>query len=1115
MNKSDYFFSSDKSLFSRVTINPHYQRSINLKHDFGNQISFQGFICHNSATVAIETLSNLISKTNQRAFTLTGPYGSGKSTLLNLIGSSICRDLSVRESARDKFNPQALNFIEEAFPIKQKGWTVLNIIGNRTNPLNQIFDALSELSNSTLLSSSIEIPTNKKQYSIDLFFEWLKKESQSKDSDGVLIIIDEMGKFLEAAIQGEGDIYFFQLLAENITRSQGDIILIGSLHQAISAYGNENLDEWRKVQGRFSDIPLFNKTDEVVELVGNAIYDKSPPKQILDLSKNIFKILSKQKPQLRGDYSDILVKCSPFHPVMACLLGPVSRKQYGQNERSIFSFLSIPDPFSFSDFLQSKSYDSTELYTPSIFWDYLRSNLEPAISSSTDSHRWATAIESVERAESKFDTFKVSIVKNIAVLDLLKKTSGIQPSLEVLESLYPNLDESVLKESLNILCDKKIITFRRHLEAYAVFEGSDFDIDVATSESRKKFDRADLEVISKIFNTNPIVAKRHYFEKGTLRWLNTKLVFIDDLFNKKRELKRDGGFGELLVVLPSITNSIPYISEEKLLKAISSIKHPVIAFSPLNSAKINTLALDLMALQDVQTRAQELHGDSVARREVASRITSIAEKLEASLNQAFLKAKWVSNRKINSNSLSEISSELASLEFNKTPIIINELVNRNNISSNAAKARRLLLYSIEKNSHIENLGINGFPAERGIYESILKNKAHVNNKNIWGFKFPPIDSDVLQLNNLYTEVLTVLGDGSSVVSVSDIFDIWSAPPYGIRSGVLPILLHVILKAKHSEIAIYRDGVFCTEFKEAYIDEFLAKPKRFGIRSISKFNDSYFLEKRFKKALSNLNEFTELSVARELVKKVLSLPKLTQQTEKLSLRTRQIRDCIKNANDPHDLINFKLPEIIKADSNEKFSDVIYEAINEMDSSFHELLKAIEFELFRLFDVRAGDFEKLKERSQKLLNKTGEFKLESFVLRLFQWSGDNASTEGILSIAITKPSSQWRDQDIQFALITIRDWVTQLRKIETLGDAQTKSERESFLLLVGAAGREKLYKKEFTLLENEIKNIEKMTYEIKFELIEKLKKNGFGKDKLLPLISNLGKLVFETEELNNEN
>ena len=92
---------------------------------------------------------------------------------------------------------------------------------------------------------------------------------------GLIVFIDEMGKFLEGAAYDGTDIYFFQQLAEIASRSNNRLIVVGILHQAFEEYAyrlsREMRDEWAKIQGRFVDLAISVGPDEQLELLGRAI----------------------------------------------------------------------------------------------------------------------------------------------------------------------------------------------------------------------------------------------------------------------------------------------------------------------------------------------------------------------------------------------------------------------------------------------------------------------------------------------------------------------------------------------------------------------------------------------------------------------------------------------------------------------------------------------------------------------------------------------------------------------------------------------------------------------------------------------------------------------------
>ena len=88
-------------------------------------------------------------------------------------------------------------------------------------------------------------------------------------------------------------------------------------------------------------------------------------------------------------------------------------------------------------------------------------------------------------------------------------------------------------------------------------------------------------------------------------------------------------------------------------------------------------------------------------------------------------------------SLSKLASDTADNIYSKAPIIQNELVNRNRPSGSANAALKALLYTMVENEISKNLGFQKFPAERGLYESILKkNNLHLPTEGIYKFQNP-------------------------------------------------------------------------------------------------------------------------------------------------------------------------------------------------------------------------------------------------------------------------------------------------------------------------------------------------------------------------------------------
>ena len=156
-----------------------------------------------------------------------------------------------------------------------------------------------------------------------------------------------LGKFLEYAAQDpQGDVFVLQTLAEFATRSdQTPLFLLTILHQAFEQYASKaaksQQEEWAKIQGRFEDIAFVEPTEQVLRLIGSAIERTSGDEEI-NLS---FPTELELKPnQLTEDeFSELLRNCLPLHPTVVLVIDSIFRR-FGQNERSLFAFLSSSEP---------------------------------------------------------------------------------------------------------------------------------------------------------------------------------------------------------------------------------------------------------------------------------------------------------------------------------------------------------------------------------------------------------------------------------------------------------------------------------------------------------------------------------------------------------------------------------------------------------------------------------------------------------------------------------------------------------------------------------------------------------------------------------------------------
>jgi hypothetical protein len=620
--------------------------------------------------------------------------------------------------ARSIFGKEIVSAIRKALPTAKSGLKIVPVVGRRDNPSSVIGDALQ--------AAGVVNKAPKRGWTESNVLKAIKDALVSGSS--LVLFVDEMGKFLEAAAQHKEDIYIFQQLAELSARSAGKFLLVGILHQSFEEYAHrlsaEVRDEWAKVQGRFVDLPVNIAGDEQIDLISRAIVSDDPPDTTQEQVQNLAHLAHRDNQVNAQALAEKLTACWPLHPIVACLLGPMSRRRFGQNQRSIFGFLNSAEPHGFQDFLKHAT--ETEQYTPDQLWDYLRANLEPSIMASPDGHRWALAAEALERCEAiGGDQLHIRLLKTIAVIDLFKERSGLVPSYDLLETAFPEVPSADLQKALSELERWSFTIFKKFQNAHAIYAGSDFDIDHALREAMDELSQLDLQRLETLANLQPILAKRHYHATGALRWFDVRLAPVSALTdNVQHAPEGNGHIGQFILALP--THGEEMVQAKKLCQqaARQSNGTDIVVGLSQRAWTLVPLLHELMALERVRNESPELAGDAVARREVDSRLADLQSQVEAELHKAFDDAQWFrknhSPKPYRYTELNSLASDLADKRFELSPKIHNELLNRQKPSANAIAAQNTLLRLMVLNQGQPRLGISGFPAEGGLFESLLE-----------------------------------------------------------------------------------------------------------------------------------------------------------------------------------------------------------------------------------------------------------------------------------------------------------------------------------------------------------------------------------------------------------
>ncbi|ECH8658389.1 ATP-binding protein [Salmonella enterica subsp. enterica] len=1100
---------SQKLLSDVVSISPQYQRSIRIDSDMGLPDALNGYFCHNTASSVIENICNQILSTNQRGFTLTGPFGGGKSSLAVVLGSAVHSNEIVRNKARSVLNTESINGFEQAFPVKN-GWNILPLVGRRGSVVLDLYAALNK---------SLGRKSSKKISPSELIDELLHLASQQVD-DGVIILIDEMGKYLEAAALNIGDdVFFFQELAEAAARSEGRLVIIGILHQSFSQYamrlGVNTRDDWSKVQGRYIDLPFIAASDEIVELLSKAIQAEVYPTWISDAANIITDVVRHKRTNIREQFSASLEKCWPLHPVMATLLGPISKRQFGQNERSIFGFISSVEPSGFSHYLKTTNFDNYSNYGPSNYWDYLRANLEPSILASSDGHRWAQAVDAVERTESKTsNVFLVNLIKSIAIIDLFRNGSGLVANAKSLGTLFPEKKNDELTKALDELASYKVILFKSYLDTWSVFEGSDFDIDSAISQEMAKFPGINYQKLSKLMGLHPVVAKRHYHKTGTMRWMDVILCDFEQVekyANNYTPLR--GEFGCFILAIPN--RGVGENKAREKAKEFSRFSpFPIIIGIPENSNSISSLAEKLVVLENIKNY-NSLEGDRIARREVHALLSATSADLEHQLQSALLQTCWydgLNDKPLEVKKIAILASDFADRLYYSSPRIYSELVNRDNLSSSSVKARRLLLHAMIQHEKEDFVGFSGYPAERGLYDTLISQTGlHRKNKDgELSFLSPEKDS-ASNLNGLWDATQALFTDVDRKISIDKLYEFWSLPPFGIKKGLLPVIIIAFVLAHKSTVAIYKDGMFMPYLEDVDIDECLQAPARFSLRWVAlDKNKNEILEgisSLLSEVCNNRTNIDPLDAARGLVGMVYDLPDWTRKTQKISSVAKSVRDMLLKANDPHKVLFVDLVTLLKVSDGKSYIEVLRPIIKELFYAYEKELSKVKEKLFLALDVNPNDIQYLKVRASAVSGILGDIRLDAFAGRLANFENDIASIEGLVSFAVETPPKGWVDRHIDAAILELSKLARRFREAEAFASVQGReSHSEAIALVLGTGSETVTVSRSFAISEHHKDTIQSKIKEI----VSILQNQDLNTEVALAIIAKVGMELVTSEK-----
>lgn len=1054
-----------------IDIDMVYTRSINIERDLDSNDIVRAYIPTSRVINTLYRISDTFNQKNiPRSWALIGPYGSGKSSfavflshlLDNLDKDTTQSAYNVLKNSENKLCLKFNNHIKET-----KGYLPILITGT-PEPLGKrflsnMFNAAQKYWNTAgrkpLIIDKIKDTLESQEFTPTDLINLLKElqEAVEKTGKGILIIIDEFGKFLEyeARHYGSNDIYLLQLLSELAFNNENANLLVFTLmHQGFEEYSrglSKTLrNEWSKIQGRFETIPFLDSAEQTIHILSKAFINKLPEDQKLSIHKeckDIAQILADEN-ALPSTFeiekaSDLFANCFPLHPVTTMLL-PVLCQKMAQNERTLFSYLGSKEAFGFKDSLNKlKSTDKWIL--PWQVYEYFIQNQPAVISDPITHRRWAEVVTAIERLGDA-PAEEIQMLKTIGLLNIIGAQAGFKASRKIIETCSSSKVST--EASTKNLVNKSIIQFRKFSNEYRVWQGSDFDLQVAVQEERGQIGHFDLtEILEQIQPLQPIVAHRHSIEKVTLRYFIPYFVNISNY----KDIKPKGNQERLIFCIAEDADDIEYVKAN----VIPYYKEfDIVAIYP-NGDQLRQAVGEVLALNRVELNSPELNTDPIAKREFKDSYVA-AEMRQHSLLSALIESPELSqwywnNEKVLIRTKRELQQQLSNTLdsiYSKSPIIKNELINRERPSAQAAAARNKLVSAMLNNIEKEELEIDKFPAEKGIYKSFLYATGlhQLGEDDKWEL-VPPKKDNPYNLYPVWTFIEKFLESTQRhSKSFSNLDETLMAPPYGIKAGILPLLYFTVFLCKQNDLAFYENGVYIPYITDLHIERFMKRPDFFSVQLIKISGIRASLFNIYAKVLYGDNHDKKidlLNIARPLAKFITDLDDYTKQTNRLSDSSKKAIKAFDLANSPADLLFNKLPGAcsfpeIDPDETDKnkiegFTNALINVIKELRDAYKIMLEEFANLISEslLPDVnKTIEMSYLRNKIQSRYEGLVEFTVDIKGLRPFigyiteKESDDTVWFNRLLLFLGEKAPNRWSDIDRDNAILRLTEFSKKL-------------------------------------------------------------------------------------------
>lgn len=987
--------------------------STNIERDVDTDIQY--IVTKNSQDVFNNILSDF--QTGMHSFTIIGSYGTGKSTFL----WALEKNLTAKKNL--------FQFVDETTFVDVNNFHFFKLIGE-ANSLKKSFEIKLGVSSEEDIFEKLTT-----------YYQQLQEKNEA-----LVIVIDEFGKFLEysAIYNPDEELYFIQQLAEFCNDPTKNILFITTLHQNFNTYASslttQQKNEWTKVKGRLKELAFNEPIDQLLFFVKKRIkqLDFDSVKSVnFDKITNLIENSKLTDPHRTFESVEELY---PFDYLAIEILTKALQK-YGQNERSLFSFLDSNDTLAIRSF--SREGDIYSLGNVALF---LEKNFKTSLGTkdNPDFSQWTAlkiAIEiTTNRLSSNYINDAILLLKVINLITIFTNKGG-----EAGDDFLINYSKLVLniqnsEKIIELLKEDKIIKYIDYNRRYIFSNGTDYDVEEEIRNAGQKVNPT-IDVVKNIkpfFEFPYVAAKSITYERGTPRFFKYELSSKPiETFNDKQEI--DG----IINLIFSEDEILPTIKEQPILYAVyhefQLIKQVLYEIDKINYVLSHCDTSDKVARRELEERKNH---------EVLKLNSLIIEKLYDSSTVSW----FYNGEKINIKSSKFLTIQLSKIcreIYLKTPIFRNESVNKHKISTAISTARKSYEIALLENADKEDLGFpkDKFPPEKAIYLTLLqKTGIHTKIENDWSFSKPKEISFQFLWEKSEEFLKESIGKKNNL---SKFIQKLTQRPLKLKKGFLDFWIPTFLIIKQEDFALFNEVGYIPNITSEVLTLIYKSPEKFSIKAFNVSNVNIDLFKTYQSFLKQGNTTTELnletktqstliSTIRPFIVFYRSLPTYTQKTKQLSPAAHKIREAISNAEDLENVLFEKFPKALGYNITlndtinlEDYTKNLENTIRELRMCFEYLIDRIEECILFSLNIQTKEYEKYKEiifDRFKTINKQKLIPQQRTLLQRLIAPIDkkNDWIKGIANVIVERPLDKIHDEEEAFICNNL---IEMLQNLET--------------------------------------------------------------------------------------